>query len=80
MPFILTNTPNTFMRLMNEVLKLFLGKLVVVYLDDIFNFSKIMEEHLEHITKVLQWLKEETLLKNLKKCTFLKEELVYLCF
>jgi hypothetical protein len=51
-----------------------------VYLDDIFIFSKTKEEHLEHVRKVLQWLKEENLLINLKKCVFLKEELVYLRF
>lgn len=79
MPFWLTNAPSTFMRLMNEVLKPFLGKFVVVYLDDIMIFSRTKEEHLEHVRKVLHRLKEEKLLINLK-CTFLKEELMYLGF
>lgn len=71
MPFGLTNCPSIFMRLMNEVLKPFLGIFVVVYLDDILIFSRNTEENLEHERQVLQRLKEEKLLINLKKFTFL---------
>ena len=53
MPFCLTNAPSTFMMLMNEVLKRFLGKFVIVYLDDILIFSETKEEYLEHVRKVL---------------------------
>ena len=65
MPFGLTNALSTFMRLMNEVLKDFLGKFVIAYLDDIFKFSKTLEEYMMHICKVVEKLKEEKLLINL---------------
>lgn len=80
MPFGLTNAPSTFMRLINEVLKKLLGKFVIIYLDDILIFNKTKEEHIKDIRQVLQRLKEDKLLINLKKCSFMKEEIVYLGF
>jgi hypothetical protein len=80
MSFGLTNAPSNFMRLMNEVLKDFIGKFVIVYLDDILIFSKTEGEHLRHLTLVMRRLQQENLLINFKKSSFMKKELIYLGF
>ena len=53
---------------------------MIVYLDEILTFSKTKEEHLENVRQVLQRLKEKKLIINLKKFSFMHEEIVYLGF
>ncbi|WVZ90251.1 hypothetical protein U9M48_036567 [Paspalum notatum var. saurae] len=69
-PFGLTNAPSTFMRLMNEVPRLFIGKFMVVYFDDILIYRKSFTAHIDHLLAVFSALRETRILANLEKCTF----------
>ena len=55
------NAPSTFQRLMTTIFQDFLRRFVHIYLDDIFIYSQSIREHIEHIMKVLQWLRESQL-------------------
>jgi hypothetical protein len=78
LPFILTNAPTKFMKMMGDILHIFTKSLVVVYLDDILTFIKTLEEHLKYIQKVLGSLGQHKLYSNLDKCSFDMHRIQYL--
>ena len=47
MPFGLTNAPAVFQRMMDKVLAGLIGRIVMVYLDDIVIYSRSEEEHVQ---------------------------------
>ncbi|GJV84937.1 putative reverse transcriptase domain-containing protein [Tanacetum coccineum] len=67
MPFGLTNAPAVFMDLMNRVCKPYLGKFVIVFIDDILAYSKSKEEHEVHLKLVLESLRKEKLYAKFSK-------------
>ena len=77
MPFGLTNAPATFQAIMNDILRPFLDKFVVVYLDDILIYSNSKEEHMEHVRSVMQALADAKLYANPSKCTFLQKSIEF---
>ena len=82
MPFGITNAPAVFQCLMRRVL-MGLNRpegpdMVTVYIDDILVFSSTLDEHLQHLQSVVQWLKQAGLKLNPQKCHFITQEVEYL--
>lgn len=78
MPMGLKNAPATFQRVMDHILRDFIGKICVIYLDDILIFSTSLQEHAENLEKILQALQKFNLKIQLDKCEFMKKETAFL--
>ena len=53
---------------------------MLVYLDDIWIFSRTLEEHIHHIRKALERLRTAKIYARLHKCEFFKTKVDYLGF
>lgn len=78
LPFGLKNSPMTFVRLMNEVLRGYLDDFVQVYLDDIVIYSDTYDNHITHLTKVFERLSRHGLTCHPKKCRLGTTEISFL--
>jgi hypothetical protein len=74
-PFGLNNARATFMCLMNNVFNKYLDKFVLVFIDDIFIYSKLEEEHEKYLKLVLKTLREHQLYANFSKCDFYQRQI-----
>jgi len=77
-PFGLINAPTTFQTMMNNILREFLNRKVVVYLDDILIYSENREDHIQLVQKVLDRLEQHDLAVWLKKSVFHQAEVEFL--
>ena len=78
LPFGLTNAPTYFMDSMNRVFHAYLDKFVVISIDDILVYSKLREEHAQHLRIVLNTLAAHKLYAKFKKCDFWMEKVHFL--
>ena len=70
MSFGLTNSPTTFMDLMNRVFQNYLNALMIVFIDDILVYSESEGDHMGYLRVVLQVLKEHQLFAMYSKYEF----------
>ena len=77
MPIGLFKASSTFMRMMNQVLRPFIGKFAMVYFNDIFVYSPNPESHIHHLQEVLTALRKSALFATLKKGEFLSDKVLF---
>ncbi|KAK3534988.1 hypothetical protein QTP70_001943 [Hemibagrus guttatus] len=70
MPYRLTNAPSVFQDFMHTMLREFLHKCALVYIDDILIYSRSLAEHRQHVREVLQRLRDYQLFLKSEKCAF----------
>jgi hypothetical protein len=78
MAFGLCNAPAMFQALMNDVLRPFLRRFVLVFFDDILIYSKTWADHLRHLRDVFSELRRQRLFVKHTKCAFGVTSVVYL--
>ena len=77
MSFRLINALAAFMNLMNHVLRPYLDRFIVVFIDDILVYSKDREDHDTHLRVVLETLRKEQLYAKKSKCEFWLREVSF---
>ena len=78
-PFGLTESPATFQRYINWILKEFLDDFCTAYVDDILVFTAgTLKDHKAKVSKILERLGDAGLQLDLKKCEFETQKVKYL--
>ncbi|GKV02908.1 hypothetical protein SLEP1_g15286 [Rubroshorea leprosula] len=70
MPFGLKNTEATYQRAMNAIFHDMIGKFMEIYIDDVVVKSHDEDDHLIHLRKAFEWMRQHGLKMNPLKCTF----------
>ena len=78
MSFGLCNAPATFQALMNDVMRAYLHRFVLVFINDILIYSSSWADHLRHLRVVLTLLRQHRLFVKRSKCSFGVDSVGYL--
>ncbi|XP_070013935.1 uncharacterized protein [Nicotiana sylvestris] len=78
MSFGLTNAPAACMDLVNQFFKNFLDSFVIMFIDDILEYSRSREDHVDHLRAVVQTLYQHQLYAKFSKCEFWLESVTFL--
>ena len=78
MPFGLTNASATFQRALDLILTKYKWKTCLIYLDDIIIYSKSINEHINHVDEVLEYLSQAGVTLKIRKCNFFTDKVEYL--
>jgi len=80
-PFGMANSPSTFQRYINWALREFLDDFCSAYLDDVLIYTDgSLQQHREHVNKVLKKLRDAGLFVDINKCEFEVKSTKYLGF
>ena len=66
--------------MMNHIFKEELDTFVLVYLDDIFVFSRTLEDHIRYLRTASRKLHDAKLFMRLHQCSFFQDKVEYLGF
>ncbi len=70
MSFELTNVLTICQKIINNILRQYLNRFIIAYLNDIIIYSKTLKEYISYIFKILKCLDIKNLHFKSKKCEF----------
>ena len=74
------NVSTMYQEMINNILRQYLNRFVIIYLNNIIIYLNILKEHVNYIFKILKYLNKRNLHLKLKKCEFYQKEINFLKF
>ncbi|GFW68082.1 retrovirus-related Pol polyprotein from transposon 297 [Trichonephila clavipes] len=78
MPFGLSGAAPSFQKAIDIILKPFIGRFVMIYMDDVIITSLSFNKNLHHLKQVFTLLRDAGITLNKEKCHFARDKLKYL--